>query len=303
MRHAALALALSVSLLAPSCPPAAGAEPDAAAEPIKALLVIGGCCHDYQNQGKLITEGISARANVKWTVSFDPRGDTTSLNPIYENPDWAKGFDIVVHDECSADVKDLQIIDRILKPHRDGVPAVLLHCAMHSYRSEGFPDKDTPWFEFTGFVTTGHGPHEPLTVVYTDAEHPITRGLQGWTTGKEELYNNIRPLPPTAQALATGKQEGQKDAVTVWTNAYGPKKTKVFGTTLGHANEMVGDARYLDLITRGMLWSLGKLDDQHLKPAAKAEPTEPVRTQFASAATPAAKADEDCGCEGEKQAK
>src|SRR5205085_5846787 len=35
-------------------------------KPIRALLVIGGCCHDYPQQKKLLTEGISARATVEW---------------------------------------------------------------------------------------------------------------------------------------------------------------------------------------------------------------------------------------------
>ena len=36
---------------------------------IKALLVTGGCCHDYARQKQIITRGISARANVVWTVA------------------------------------------------------------------------------------------------------------------------------------------------------------------------------------------------------------------------------------------
>src|SRR5688500_11146894 len=67
-------------------------------KPIKALLVIGGCCHDYLAQGKLITEGISARANVEWTVAYDPDKGTKHLNPVYEKEDWYKGFDVIVHD-------------------------------------------------------------------------------------------------------------------------------------------------------------------------------------------------------------
>ena len=47
--------------------------------------------------------------------------------------------------------------------------------------------------------------------------------------------------------------------VVVWTNEYGPMKTKIFSTTLGHNNDTVGDARYLDLITRGVLWTTGNL--------------------------------------------
>ena len=54
--------------------------------------------------------------------------------------------------------------------------------------------------------------------------------------------------------------------VVVWTNEYNGK-AKVFGTTLGHNNATVQDPRYLDLVTRGLLWSTGHLTDDG-KPAA-----------------------------------
>ena len=41
----------------------------------------------------------------------------------------------------------------------------------------------------------------------------------------------------------------------------GPKKTRVFSTTIGHNNATVEDARYLDLVARGLLWATGKLND------------------------------------------
>ena len=236
--------------------------------PIRALLVAGGCCHDYKHQKDILTKGISARANVQWKIAYDPNTTTSHLNPIYGRDDWAKGFDVVVHDECSADVTDLKIIDRILKPHREGLPAVVLHCGMHSYRSKGWPNATTPWFEFTGLPTTKHDAQAPIAVSYIDRQNPITEHLADWTTIKEELYNNSAGhLLDTAHALARGRQ-GRQDFVTVWTNTYAGK-TRVFCTTLGHNNETVGDARYLDLVARGLLWSLDKLDAAHLKPARK----------------------------------
>src|SRR5437016_4761411 len=45
-----------------------------AAEPIRALLITGGCCHDYAAQKKILTEGISARANVAWTIIHEGDG-------------------------------------------------------------------------------------------------------------------------------------------------------------------------------------------------------------------------------------
>jgi type 1 glutamine amidotransferase len=243
-------------------------------KPIRALLVIGGCCHDYAKQKDVLTKGVSARANVQWVIAYDPDTTTKHLNPVYEKDDWDKGFDVIVHDECSSDVKDTAIIERILKPHKAGLPAVVLHCGMHSYRSEGWP-KATPWFEFTGLASTGHGPQAPIEITFTDSESPISKGMKNWTTINEELYNNSAgKLHETAQPLARGKQtfkskdgkETTAESVVTWTNTYNGK-TKVFATTLGHNTDTVADPRYLDLVTRGLLWSVGKLDDAHLKPA------------------------------------
>jgi type 1 glutamine amidotransferase len=268
--HAALAVAISAGpLLLP-------ARTKAEDKPIRALLVLGGCCHDYAKQKDILTKGISARANVQWVIAYDPDTGTKHLNPIYEKADWYKGFDVIVHDECCSDVKDLEVIKRILAPHRDGLPSVVLHCGIHSYRSDGWP-KATPWFEFTGLASTAHGPQVPIAVSFTDKQSPITKGLENWSTIREELYNNSNgALHETAQALARGKQvyknrNGQEvtaESVVVWTNTYNGK-AKVFATTLGHNNETVADGRYLDLVARGLLWSVGKLDEAHLKPAAK----------------------------------
>jgi type 1 glutamine amidotransferase len=235
-------------------------------KPVRALLVLGGCCHDYNTQKDLLAEGIAKRAHVEVVIAYDPDTTTSHLNPVYEKADWANGFDAIIHDECSSDVKDPAVIDRILEPHRQGLPAVLLHCGMHSYRSEGYPKAVTPWFEFTGLQSTGHGKQTPIRIGFVVPGNAVTHGLADWSTVNEELYNNSEnKLLATATALAVGKQDDSKDAVVVWINTY-REKTKVFATTLGHNNETVADARYLDLVTRGLLWSCGKLDDIYLKP-------------------------------------
>lgn len=259
-----LVVLLATLLSAPSS--TAAQEPKV--KPIRALLVLGGCCHDYETQQELLSKGISSRAHVEVVAAFDPDRSTTHLNPIYENASWAKGFDVVIHDECSSDVKDVSVIDRILEPHRQGLPAVILHCGMHSYRSEGYPKKVTPWFEFTGLQSTGHGPQLPISIQFEKGASPITEGMSNWKTINEELYNNSSgKLLETATALARGQQSVQEnvaDCVVVWTNNY-RKETKVFATTLGHNNDTVADARYLDLVTRGLLWSCGKLNADYLK--------------------------------------
>jgi type 1 glutamine amidotransferase len=273
-RHiAALVLAISVCTTLE-----ARGQDKPPAKPIKALLVLGGCCHDYAKQKDVLAKGIAERANVEVTIAYDPDKGTKHLNPVYEKEDWAKGYDVVIHDECTADVKDEEVIARILKPHKQGLPGVVLHCGMHSYRSKGFP-KATPWFEFTGMPSTGHGPQLPIEITFTDKDSPITKGMADWTTINEELYNNSAGKPlDTAKVLATGKQtvktrdgkERVDDYVLAWTNTYNGN-TKVFATTLGHNTATVADPRYLDLVTRGLLWSTGKLTEDG-KPAAGYEP-------------------------------
>jgi type 1 glutamine amidotransferase len=252
--------------------PSIAAEP--AVKPLRALLVLGGCCHDYKSQKDLLSQGIAERAHIEVTIAYDPDTTNTHLNPVYEKPGWATDFDVVIHDECSSNMKDLTVIDRILEPHRRGLPAVILHCGMHSYRSEGYPQAVTPWFEFTGLQSTGHGPQAPIDIEFAATDSPITKGLANWRTINEELYNNSTgKLLDTATALARGKQTARNkagkeisgDYVVVWTNNY--RGAKVFATTLGHNNATVADPRYLDLVTRGLLWSCGKLDEQYLKVA------------------------------------
>ena len=250
--------------------------------PIKVLLITGGCCHDYAAQKDILKKGLEERANVRVTQIHSDDKSTKPPLPIYGNPDYAKGYDLVIHDECSAGVADLPTIDGVLKPHRDGTPGVNLHCAMHCYRFGDFQKpvaagaENSHWYEYLGLQSPGHGPQKPIAISFTDKASPITKGLADWTTINEELYNNIQIL--TGKALARGKQmqpvkekgpngkdvvKGEKEVetVVVWTNEYGPRKARVFSTTIGHNNETVADARYLDLVTRGVLWATHHLND------------------------------------------
>lgn len=236
-------------------------------KPLKVMLITGGCCHDYATQKEILKKGIEARANIVVDQIHVPDGSTRPNLPIYGNPDYAAGYDLVIHDECAADIKDEAVVRGVLKPHVDGMPGVNLHCAMHSYRTGNHGKKvevlgtvESLWFEYLGLQSSGHGPQKPIDITYTDRNHPVTKGLENWTTINEELYNNVR-LFDNAKVLASGKQGGA-EAVVVWTNSYGEKKTRVFNTTIGHNNATVEDARYLDLVTKGVLWAAGKLDDE-----------------------------------------
>jgi hypothetical protein len=263
-----------------------GVVPTASAEakpPLRALLILGGCCHDYAAQKDILEAGIEDRANVEVDVLYSEDTSTAPSISIYGNAKYADGYDVVIHDECSADVKDHAVVEAVLAPHRAGIPAVNLHCAMHCYRTA--PDVQVPvqpgtpeslWFDYLGLQSSGHGAQKPIAIVFTDKKHPSVTGMADWTTIKEELYNNIVVREAT-HVLARGSQEPNDkpnftESAVVWTNEYGDKKTRVFSTTIGHNNETVADDRYLDLVTRGVLWACGKLQDSG-KPADGYGPT------------------------------
>ncbi len=118
-----------------SCAPIVIPDRAEASEPLRALLITGGCCHDYDAQKKILTEGISARANVTWTIIHEGDPNTKEHRfSIYEKEDWANGFDVIVHNECSGTVSNAAWVEHIAQAHFSGVPAVVIHCSVHSYR-------------------------------------------------------------------------------------------------------------------------------------------------------------------------
>ena len=143
-------------------------------KPLRVLVVAGGCCHDYANQKDILKKGIESRLNATVEVAYDATKTTKPLFELYKNPDWAKNFDVVVHDECAADITDQAYVANIVNAHRNGLPAVNLHCAMHSYRWGNFKEPvkagadNASWYEMLGLQSTGHGPQQPIAIAFTD---------------------------------------------------------------------------------------------------------------------------------------
>jgi len=226
-----------------------------AAEPVRPLEVLyitGGCCHDYDGQKAVITAGLSARARIRTTVVHEGGNATTHRVSIYSKPGWSQGYYVVFHNECFSDVKDPAFLAGIIAEHEKGVPAVLMHCAMHSYRVGS-----DEWFRFCGITSPGHGAKYPYTAKLV-ADHPTLRGLPAdWEIPNEELYFSAK-VWPTATPLAEAMSREKKAMQTViWTNQVG--KARVFGTTIGHFTDTVKMPAFLDLLTRGTLWAAGKL--------------------------------------------
>lgn len=225
-------------------------------KPLRALLVTGGCCHNYPFQSQQLTNAVAKLTPTVWTVVMEGGNGTRAEISLYDNPDWAKGFDVVVHNECFADTTNQVYIRKITSAHLAGVPAVVIHCAMHTYRSVDMDD----WREFLGVTSRRHDHQSKYPVKLVESAHPILKGIPAdWVTPMDELYV-IEKLWPNAKTLATSMSERDgKTYPVVWINQYG--KARVFGTTYGHSDDVWRDENFLTLVSRGTLWAAGRLND------------------------------------------
>lgn len=228
-----------------------------AKSPLRVLLVTGGCCHNYKLQTEMLTNAVGRMSSrgAEWKIVNEGGSGTKAQISLYENPNWARGFDVVIHNECFADTTDTNYIRSITAAHKAGVPAVVIHCAMHTYRATGIDD----WREFLGVTSRRHDHQSHYDVKKVQPAHSIVRNIpDDWKTPMDELYV-IEKLWPRAQALATSvsERDGQTYPVA-WINQFG--SARVFGTTYGHSDETFRDPVFLDYVSRGVLWAAGRLE-------------------------------------------
>ncbi|MES2982185.1 MAG: ThuA domain-containing protein [Verrucomicrobiota bacterium] len=218
-------------------------------KPLKVLIVTGGCCHDYEFQSAAMIAGIPKHAKVEINLVNEGKGTDAQI-PLYDDPNWAKPYDVVIHNECFANTNDEAYIRKITEAHKAGTPAVVVHCAMHTYRSAEIDD----WREFLG-VTSKHHEHQskyPVKVV--KADHPVMKDFPvDWITPMDELYIITKVWPKTT-VLATSKSEkSREENPVIWVNDF--HGTRVFGTTYGHTNETFSDPVFIKLLADAVVWA------------------------------------------------
>lgn len=226
-------------------------------QPLQILLVTGGGWHDYDAQKEILEEGLSARMEAEFTIDHEAGADGSVLISRHEDTAWAEEFDAVVYNMCFSEIQDEAWVDRLVGAHvAHQVPAVVLHCALHSYNFQGV---SPIWSMFAGVYTRRHQSQMPFTVEGLDEGHPVVAGIPiPWETPAGELYE-ILDVYPTATPLAHafGEDSGEYH-VNVWVNNFAG--VRVFGTTIGHHNETMEHETYLDLVASGLLWAVGRME-------------------------------------------
>lgn len=256
----------------------------AMAEKKKVLYVTHepGRWHKYAPQKEIFIE-LAKKAGWDLTVST---GEHDPQIVALQNPDLTKGYDAVVYNFCFAGSNDLKAASNIITQTREkGVPAMLIHCSMHSFwgtfkdGKKTYPDtgkakpradlyekwkKENPgkpfpaWGNFTGIASAKHGPHKPIKVEKC-CEHAATKSLskEGFKTGNAELYNNIyvtdevKPLLKGLQEINANKTD---EAIVMWQVPQG--KSEVIGISLGHGLGEWKQPEFQNLLIDGLNYLL-----------------------------------------------
>jgi uncharacterized protein len=253
---AAACLVLVVGLLVPGPVAEAGGQAAQTVKPpIRALYVTGGGFHDFVAQERIVPPGLAKRIRIEWTTDHTAGKSTEVLIDRHKDTAWTKAFDVVVYNMSFSHVVDAEWIERLAHAHREsGVAAVVLHGAVHSYRRS----ETRAWGELMGAFSMRHDKQRPLTIEVVAPDHPVMRGFpHPWTTIDEELYELERTWPTMTPLARAHSVESEKHHPIIWTNTHG--KARVFVTSLGHNNEMMSSPVFLDLVARGLLWTLDRL--------------------------------------------
>ncbi len=249
---------------------------------LKALYMTnyGNRWHDYEAQQKALVSGISRSINIEIDVVGKDAQDTLALMTL---DDYGLAYDVIIYNMCFADDFELERINRIISQTRDySVPAVLLHCSMHSFQAtspnypehqlelaaaewdwrEAYPNIEFPyWWKYTGVDTLSHDWLRALKVDKTGIEHPITKQLPANIEFvADELYQVMQMVDGITPLYAAYSPQSKQDHVVAWTHQVG--NGEVFATTLGHNHHTIEASFYHQLLANGIAYLTGHLEQE-----------------------------------------
>jgi hypothetical protein len=212
-------------------------------QPLRALILTSpGVYHNYEQQTQDIGRGIVERANVRFDVSL-------AEPDRWRTTDFSTGYDVLIYNICMADNQDTALIANMRRQTEElGVPAVFIHCTMHSFRETDL------WWSLPGLQSKAHEPLRPLRQIQ-EGSHPILTGIpEDWVLPEDELYINLDFIGQ--RLLSTVGEDGQAHT-TAWIAYHG--LTPVFGTTLGHSEETMKNNAFQQLLANAVLFVTGNL--------------------------------------------
>lgn len=148
-----------------------------------------------------------------------------------------------------------------------GKPIIGIRTASHAFAlrpNDKLADpKLATWQEFDAEVLGGHytnhhrGDDKTMVTAAPGADaHVILAGIKLMElVGHGTLYKNT-PLAATATPLLIGTIPNQPPEPIAWTHQFGPKKARIFYTSLGHVDDFK-DSAFRRLMVNAIGWALG----------------------------------------------
>ena len=174
-----------------------GGDPFAGQPRIKALVVSGGCCHDYRAKPRSLMDAIGKALPVDWTVAVRGRHRHEGTMPVYDNPDWSRASTSSSTTSASPTSTDDAYIRRS-PPRTHRRPG-----RRHPLRDAHLPRRDGRRLaRVPGRDRVRHTRALNIAVKIAATDHPDQGFKTDWVTPVDELYV-IDKLWPNATALAT----------------------------------------------------------------------------------------------------
>ena len=231
----------------------------AQAKSVKVLIITGDHGHDWKKTTPFLKE-LLEKAGHQVEVTEAPSKDLTAANLEryavlllnYRNtPKGAKESPASVWSDANKEAFTLAV--------KNGTGLVVYHHASAAFVGPSAFEQEFEKVIAGGWRKQGfHGKMHEFTVTVRK-DHPITRGIQEFKHGRDELYQNSVILPGS-EILATAYSEKSKDPKNtgkdepmVWVNKFG--KGRVCQNALGHDVEAMKSAGFQTLLVRCVEWA------------------------------------------------
>ena len=126
----------------------------------------------------------------------------------------------------------------------DGKGITVLHHGLVAFRGLSM------WDEVTGITDRAFSYYGDIDISVCPMDHPIAKGIAPWML-KDETFK-MRPLAPECRPVLTTDCQ-YSSPVIAWTKEY--RNARVFCFQQGHDAAPFGDANFLEVLRRGILWT------------------------------------------------
>lgn len=233
VKHGALA-----ALIAPALAPLAvsGAEAEKPfGKPLRVAVVTGGHLFDVPNFHKLFRSLPGIEADIQYMDDF-----VATPAPVRDQYDVVLFYIMLMPTPPDGPVK--AALEHL---GTTGQGIFVLHHALLAYPAWPL------WSELVGIADRKFGFYhdQSIPVQVAKRDHPITRGLEPWTT-QDETYTMADAGDGSEILLTTDHPKSMKKLA--WTRTY--KKSRVFCFECGHDDAGWSNANFREVLRRGIQW-------------------------------------------------